>query len=286
MRIDLIIQPTKFVISTLAALCFLNTLPPIASAQNLTPNNNLTTQTGHEFGVSLSNYKYSEPGVMNIDANKLGLEYSGTYSLDPEWPNQNKGLFLKTELRYVTGQANYNSVATGSLNSRPDWYYEARILGGRDYSYGDSIISPYLGISYRYLFNDLRGTTTTGNVGYRRESNYYSLPIGLSHKMSLSNQKQLQTIIEYSYLIRGLQNTKLSDANASANTALADISNNQRSGYGFRLSSMLRFDRWAIGPSLIYWRINQSEQVTSGGKNYIEPQNNTTELGLKANYLF
>jgi len=49
---------------------------------------------------------------------------------------------------------------------------------------------------------------------------------------------------------------------------------------------MLRFDRWAIGPSLIYWRINQSEQVTSGGKNYIEPQNNTTELGLKANYLF
>jgi hypothetical protein len=100
--------------------------------------------------------------------------------------------------------------------------------------------------------------------------------------MSLSNQKQLQTIVEYSYLIRGLQNSKLSDAN----TGLADISNNQRSGYGFRLSSMLRFDRWAIGPSLIYWRINQSEQVTSGSKNYIEPQNNTTELGLKANYLF
>jgi hypothetical protein len=279
MRIDLIIQPTKFVVLNLAALCFLTTL---SIAQSITPSDNLTTQTGHEFGVSLSNYKYSEPGVMNIEANKIGLEYSGTYSLDPEWPNQNKGLFLKTELRYVTGQANYNSVSTGSKNSVPDWYYEARILAGRDYSYGDSIISPYLGISYRYLFNDLRGTTSTGNIGYRRESNYYSLPIGLSHKMSLSNQKQLQTIVEYSYLIRGLQNTKLSDAN----TGLADISNNQRSGYGFRLSSMLRFDRWAIGPSLIYWRINQSEQVTSGGKNYIEPQNNTTELGLKANYLF
>ena len=283
MRIDLIIQPTKFVVLNLAVLCFLTTL---SIAQSITPSDNLTTQTGHEFGVSLSNYKYSEPGVMNIQANKIGLEYSGTYSLDPEWPNQNKGLFLKTELRYVTGQANYNSVSTGSKNSVPDWYYEARILGGRDYSYGDSIISPYLGISYRYLFNDLGGTTSTGNIGYRRESNYYSLPIGLSHKMSLSNQKQLQTIVEYSYLIRGLQNTKLSDANALANTALSDISNNQRSGYGFRLSSMLRFDRWAIGPSLIYWRINQSEQVTSGGKNYIEPQNNTTELGLKANYLF
>jgi len=281
MRIDLVIQPAKFVVLNLAALCFLNTLS-IAIAQIPPPNNNLTTQTGHEFGVSLSNYKYSEPGVMNIDANKLGLEYSGTYSLNPEWPNQSKGLFLKTEFRYVTGQANYNSVSTGSKNSVPDWYYEARILGGRDYSYGDSIISPYLGISYRYLFNDLRGTTTTGNIGYRRESNYYSLPIGLSHKISLSNQKQLQTIVEYSYLIRGLQNSKLSDAN----TGLADISNNQRSGYGFRLSSMLRFDRWAIGPSLIYWRINQSEQVTSGSKNYIEPQNNTTELGLKANYLF
>ena len=283
MRIDRILEPAKFIVLNLVAFCFLTTASIAQNiGQKLTPSNNLTTQTGHEFGVSLSNYKYSEPGVMNIDANKIGLEYSGTYSLDPEWPNQSKGLFLKTELRYVTGQANYNSVATGSLNSRPDWYYEARILGGRDYSYGDSIISPYLGISYRYLFNDLRGTTSTGNIGYRRESNYYSLPIGLSHKMSLSNQKQLHTIIEYSYLIRGLQNTKLSDAN----TGLADISNNQRSGYGFRLSSMVRFDRWAVGPSVIFWRINQSEQVSSGGKNYIEPQNNTTELGLKANYLF
>ena len=92
MRINLIIKPTKFVISTLAALCFLNTIS-VATAQNLTPSNDLTTQTGHEFGVSLSNYKYSEPGVMNIDANKIGLEYSGTYSLDPEWPIQSNGLF-------------------------------------------------------------------------------------------------------------------------------------------------------------------------------------------------
>jgi hypothetical protein len=100
--------------------------------------------------------------------------------------------------------------------------------------------------------------------------------------MSLSNQKQLQTIVEYSYLIRGLQNSKFSDTN----TGLVDISNNQRSGYGFRISSMVRFDRWAVGPSFIFWRINRSEQTTSGGQSWVEPQNNTTELGLKANYLF
>ena len=56
--------------------------------------------------------------------------------------------------------------------------------------------------------------------------------------------------------------------------------------YGFRISSMVRFDRWAVGPSFIFWHINRSEQATSGGQSWVEPQNNTTELGLKANYLF
>jgi hypothetical protein len=241
-------------------------------------NKDLATQTGNEFGLLLSNYRYTEPGVMNLKATKIGFEYSGTYAIDPQWPNQNKGWFVKTELRYLTGQADYDSASTGSISNAPDWYYEARILGGKDFHLDGYVLSPYLGLGYRHLYNDIRGTSTTGNQGYRRESNYYTVPIGVSHKLNLANQKQLQTTIEYSYLIRGVQHSKLSDSNS----LLPDITNTQRSGYGLRLSTMMRVDKWAIGPSLIYWRINQSE--SSNG--YVEPSNNTTEFGLKASYLF
>ena len=87
-----------FIVSFMYFLCF-------TSGASLAQNKELATQTGNEFGVILSNYRYTEPGVMNLKATKIGFEYSGTYAIDPEWPNQNKGWFLRTELRYLTGKA-------------------------------------------------------------------------------------------------------------------------------------------------------------------------------------
>jgi hypothetical protein len=100
--------------------------------------------------------------------------------------------------------------------------------------------------------------------------------------MSLSNQRQLLTTIEYDYLVKGVQNSKVSDATSG----YADVLNTQRGGYGIRLASMMRFDKWSVGPTLIYWHINQSDTVTKNSLNYTEPQNNTVEVGLKAGYLF
>jgi len=246
-------------------------------------DNSLATQSGHELGFSLSSYRYSEPGVMNIKSNKkTGIEYTGTHAFDSGWPNQHKGMFVRTELRYATGNADYDSVSTGTLSNVPDWNYEIRILGGKDFALEGYTVSPYIGFGYRYLFSDLRGTTTTNARGYRRESNYYSIPIGLTHKLNLSNQKQLYTTFEYDYLVRGLQKTMISDATP----AFSDVSNPQRRGYGLRLSTMLRMDKWTVGPSLVYWQINASDTVTKNSLNYTEPKNNTTEIGLKANYLF
>jgi len=254
----------------------------LAASLSFAQNKDLATQTGNEFGVLLSNYRYTEPGVMSLKATKIGVEYSGTYAIDSEWPNPNKGLFVRTELRYLSGQADYDSASTGSISNAPDWYYEARILGGRDYAFDGYTLSPYLGFGYRFLFNDLRGTSTTGRSGYRRESKYYSIPIGLNHKMSLSNQRQLLTTIEYDYLVKGAQNSKVSDAISG----YADVLNTQRGGYGIRLASMMRFDKWLVGPTFMYWHINQSDTVTKNSLNYTEPQNNTVEVGLKAGYLF
>ena len=257
-----------------AFACCLTALPALAQSTDL------ATKTGNELGVSVSGYKYTEPGNMSIKATKIGFDYSGTYAIGSEWPNHSNGWFVRGDLRYATGKGDYSSGVSGTLNNMPDWYYEVRGLVGKDFHFGGYTLSPYAGLGYRYLFNDLRGTTSTGAIGYRRESHYTTLPIGVTHKINLANQKQLLTTVEYSYLIRGRQDAKLSDSNP----ATQDVSLAQRSGYGLRLGTMVRFPTWSVGPSLVLWRINESDRATAALTS--EPHNNTYEIGVKGVYHF
>ena len=254
----------------------------LAALPALAQKAGLATKTANEIGVSVSSYKYTEPGVMSIKATKIGFDYSGTYAIGGEWPNRSAGWFVRGDARFATGKGDYTSPATGSINNRPDWYYEFRGMIGKDFELGDYTLSPYAGLGYRYLFNDLRGTSTTGAVGYRRESNYLTLPIGLTHKMNLDNQKQLLTTLEYSYLISGRQQSKLSDTAIAGQT---DVNLKQRTGYGLRLGTMVRFDTWSVGPSLAWWRINESDR-SSAPLLISEPRNNTYEFGVKGAYHF
>lgn len=255
--------------------------PSVAAQENP-----LATSTGHEIGVTLSGYRYSESAA-TLKATKLGIGYAGTYAVSDGW-------FVTGELRYANGRANYDG--TGTKSGVPDWYYEIRGLVGRDFSVGGHTLAPYAGMGYRYLFDDLRGTSSTGAVGYRRESSYFTLPIGLNHRMSLGNDAQLLTMIEYSHLIRGNQESRLSDlVGYGGITAFQDASNRQHNGYGWRLSSMYRFDaRWSVGPYLTAWHVDDSDKVsvarttlgvTAAGQAW-EPSNNSTEWGIKASYLF
>ena len=260
-------------VATLAC-CLMTALPALAQSPSL------VTKTANELGVTASSYKYTEPGNMSIKATKIGFDYTGTYAIDAEWPNRSKGWFVRGDLRYATGTGDYSSGVSGTLNDKPDWYYEIRGLIGKDFHFGDYTLSPYAGLGYRYLFNDLRGISSVGARGYRRESHYTTLPIGVTHKMNLSNQAQLLTTVEYSYLLRGRQDSTLSDAF----TTNQNISSTQRSGYGLRLNTMVRFATWSAGPYLSLWRINESDR--SNGTLIFEPRNNTYEFGGKVVYNF
>ena len=204
-----------------------------------------------------------------------------TLTIGAEFPNRNDGWFLRGDIRYATGKGDYSSNLTGTLNDRPDRYYEVRGLVGKDFDLGNYTLSPYAGLGYRHLYNDLRGVTSTRALGFRRESNYTTLPVGVTHKMNLANQMQLLTTVEYSHLIRGRQDSKISDALP----ATADISLKQPSGYGVRLGTMFRFDTWSVGPSLILWRIKESDRGPAPLL-FSEPRNNTYEIGIKGVYHF
>ncbi len=240
----------------------------------------LQTQTGKDIGLSLSSYQYQEPGIMSLKGVKMGLDLHTTKVLQNDQ-------FIRGELRYAFGTVDYNSNGTGSASGEPDWYIEARGLVGKDWAINGAVLAAYTGVGYRYLFNDGRGITSTGFGGYRRESNYFYLPIGIIHRRALNDQARLEGTLEYDQLFFGKQISSLSDVGAG----YSDVTNTQNNGYGLRLSVMYQKSKWAIGPYANYWNIGQSDIaplyqngiLVGGGR---EPQNNTVEFGLKASQQF
>lgn len=223
-------------------------------------NDSLATTSENTFGVSASNHKYDEPGYMTLKAIKFGFDFSSTYAPGSKWPNTSDAWFYTAQLSYFAGSADYTGPISGNLNRTPHWFYEARLLAGKDIDMGTYVLSPYLGIGYRHLFNDL---------GYERTSSYTTLPIGITHKVKLADKSQLHTTVEYMHLLSGVQKVKL----------IQNISMDQKSGFGLRLSMLKRYDTWSLGPTLTYWNLGQSE--VGGLTPIYEPKNKTLEIGIK-----
>lgn len=241
---------------------------------------NIKTINGNEWGVSLSSYAYEEPSLgMSIKGDKLGLNHLGTKLLDEGW-------FVKDDVRWAFGAVNY--VGSGYQSGVPDWYVDARVLLGQDI--GEVGFSSFVGMGYRYLFNDLRGYSSSGAIGYRRESNYFYIPVGLTHRFVLQDSAVFATTLEFDQLLFGRQVSKLSDLVGHAGyTSASDITNIQTSGLGIRLDVMYEMDDLAWGPFFHTWHISQSGAVlrplTQNGAstwyNFSEPRNHTREFGLR-----
>ena len=238
----------------------------------------ISSQTGNDIGLSFSSYRYQEPGLMSLTGAKLGLDLRTTKVLQD-------ARFIRGDLRYAFGSVDYTG--SGSAQGYQDWYLEARGLVGKDWAVSDAVFSPYIGLGYRYLFNDARGYTSTGAAGYRRESNYIYLPIGVIHRITLNDHARLVTEFEYDHFLSGKQISRLSDAALG----YGDVTNNQSSGYGLKLAVMYEEANWAIGPYLHHWNIGQSDtailyQNGSPIGSGWEPKNDTIEFGLKARQQF
>jgi len=48
---------------------------------------------------------------------------------------------------------------------------------------------------------------------------------------------------------------------------------------------MVRFDTWSVGPSLVWWRINESDRANNAARTF-EPRNSTYGVGFKGMYHF
>lgn len=250
-------------------------LPTLSLAQ-------LPTQPGFEAGGQFSRYWYAEPVAppILIWGKKTAITGAYTFTKD-EW-------FVKGDARYAYGKLQYASIYSGTKKSIPDCSTEVRLIAGRDFFASDSIsVSPYAGVAYRNLFNDLRGLTSTGAIGYRRYSQYWYIPVGLTSRIGVTDTWLIIPTLEYDYLINGQQDTKLSDTNLG----FTDVRNKQKEGFGVRGSVMLEKGNekgsWSFGPWLHVWKIKKTDPAPIG-MNFIawEPNNKTVEVGLEVRYRF
>ncbi len=245
------------------------------------------TRSGHEFALTFSAYSYEEPSIgVSTTGDKFGVGHAGTWLLRNDW-------YFKDDLRFAYGKTDY--VGSGVQLGAPDWYYEVRGLIGRDFRVKNAVISPYAGFGYRYLMNDVRGYSNTGAAGYRRESNYYYLPLGVTHLFVLQDGAVLVTTAEYDFFLWGAQVTRLSDLiGYNGYTRAFDTTNRQNNGYGYRLGMLYEMRDWSYGPFVHVWNIERSEYTTQTmtgdkGPEFVrlyEPQNDTVEFGIRANFRF
>jgi len=236
-----------------------------------------------EIGPEVSYIKYKEPGVMKEDGIMYGIGAAYTYRI-------NAAMF-RVEGKYSYGQVDYQN--SGTVDEIDDYMFEIRGLLGFDYRMSDkSIITPYIGLGYRYLNDDMSGKiSSTGAYGYERESNYYYSPIGVKTLSDMGNGWSWGITAEFDYFWGGQQKSHLSDVSSGFN----DLENDQNDGYGYRGS--LRFQKkvdtmsFIFEPFVKYWNIDKSEDKNitySGvliGYGY-EPENESTEIGVMFMVLF
>ncbi|HUL94325.1 MAG TPA: hypothetical protein VLV56_18480 [Burkholderiales bacterium] len=239
----------------------------------------LATRGGWELGAQASRYDYLEPDFAELKGNRIGIVAAYTWTGD-------SGLFGKLDYRESYGRLKYEG--SGTMDKVPDLIFELRALAGLDWVGSSVSLSPYAGLGYRYLYDDLRGTTSTGASGYRRNSNYLYSPVGLTARWHMGGGWVLAPTAEADVFLYGTQVTKLSDASS----ALMDVTNHQGSGRGHRFSLMIEKGQWAFGGWNHYWHIKDSDtlcftpvvnNVCLAGQ---EPENYTREYGLELRYRF
>ena len=259
----------------LAVAAVLSAVCPAAFAQD--GRDPLLTRPGLEVGAQAAHYHYEEPNVAKLIGLRVGGVGAFTFTQGDA--------FFKADGRISLGDLKYQG--TGTQNSVPDFIFEVRFVAGADLqAEGGVVFSPYAGLGYRYLYNDLRGYTRSGGVlyaGYRRYSNYLYAPLGLTLRTGLSNGWVLAPTVEYDFFIRGSQTSMLSDAGLGD----PNVTNAQNSGSGYRLALMAEKDHFVIGPWMHYWNIKDSERAALGGGRFgFEPENWTREIGVEVRYRF
>lgn len=247
------------------------------AADAASTTNGLTTQAESRISIGLSNYDYHEPSLdVRISGLRGGIGYYGTKPLA-----ENFFGLLAVDYRFGSLEWTASDSSGGSggqAKGIPDYYVEGKIAVGRDFTFDSFVLSPYIGLGYRRLFNEF----SSASSGYDRIQEYFYLPVGLIHRFGLGSHGLLETTVEGNFLLAGYHKAEFSDFNSN----WEDANFEQESGYGIKARMIYRKGNWGIGPYLNYWNIADSDIdyiqcYEDSICETFEPANSSTEYGVE-----
>ncbi len=242
----------------------------------------LKTKDTIEIGLQTYWYKYEEEVdgnfFMSTTGQKYGLSLTGIKNISND-------IYVIGDIHYATGDVEYKSASgKGDVS---DHMYEARLLLGEERITNGILWSSFIGLGYRFLYNDLRDL---GSGGYRRESQYIYIPIGVTNRFRVNHKSRISTTVEYDYLAQGKQKSYLSDIGPAYAAVFGDPVNKQNRGHGLRFNTTYEEESWSIGLFVNYWKLQDSEvnyyYDTPFVYGIMEPENDTKEVGLQVKYRF
>ncbi len=229
---------------------------------------------GIEIGFEASNITYKEPGVMKETGFMYGITGALTY--------HKYNYMLSIEGRTDLGKVDYTSDSSGSMDKIDDAMWETRGLAGYVLEMSETFaITPYAGIGYRHLNDNMGGrASTTGASGYDRKISYVYSPIGIDMTTIFGNGWNIKLRLEYDKFLDGNVRSRLGSI-----PGYYDIENDQNKGSGARGSIMFKKKGetidFIIEPFFRYWSIKDSKETTDPvGRIWIEPKNNSREFGI------
>jgi len=260
--------------------CLLSSVSAFGEETKLVP------EQAFEIGLNMGYFNYEE------DTGTADPEWDGfMYGVIASYTYHNK-MMLHTSLEYTQGDIDYDGETQAGAplkEDADDWILEWRALLESDFPSNGHLITPFIGIGYRY-WNDV----VDGPGGYEREVQYVYSPIGIKTLSPLSDGWSWGMSAEYDLFLGGKVKSHLSDYASGFNDP--EVEQDSGDGYGLRFS--LRFSRafegsssLSIEPYISYWDIDESdiEVLTFNGSPYalvIEPENETTSYGVRISWLF
>ena len=258
---------------------------PVARPAYATPArvyNKIPKPSTHTFevGPEVVALQYKKPTVGVKERGTLnGLYANYTYRADTEGPIN----VLHADTHFDYGKMVYRGA--GVVGDIDNYLAEARLWAGKDVNLSSYVrLTPYMGVGYRWWYDDAGGrTSTTGSVTVDRQSQYVYVPFGMQWALDTDSwQVGLET--EYDLLVRGWQDTYVSNIDG-----FPDIRNTQKSGYGLRgalnLKKKTESLNFVVAPYLRYWEIAESDTVTKtaglGPYTRTEYANRSIEAGAR-----
>ena len=225
--------------------------------------------------LDLSYYYYEEPNFMN-DTSDPVLYSVGSRNWEVPVEDNNSWQFHYTA-EVTRGWVNYSG--SGTLDKD---YYKFRGEAYAGYQFEN--FTPIIGLGYRWLYDDSGGeTSSTGALGYDRQSQYFYLPVGCIFNFN----EDIKVKGQFNYLLAGRQTSYLSDI-----AGFSDVENKQSSGWGvdFTIDYNLT-DKTSLYSFYRHWDIEKSDTASGTFAGALifqafEPANTTTEAGIGIAFKF